>query len=60
MEDGVLTGAVTQNPVQIGYQAVRLAVDAVNGKPVQDVDTGALWYTKENMNDPEISVCLYR
>ncbi len=55
MEDGVLTGAVTQNPVQIGYQAVRLAVDAVNGKPVQDVDTGALWYTKENMNDPEIT-----
>lgn len=60
MEAGVLAGAVTQNPVQIGYQAVRLAVDSVNGKPVEDVDTGALWYNKENMDDPEISVCLYR
>ena len=60
MEDGVLQGAVTQNPVQIGYQAVRLAVDAVNGKDVSDVDTGAIWYNKENMMDPEVSVCLYR
>lgn len=60
MEAGILSGAVTQNPVQIGYQAVRLAVEAVNGKKVEDVDTGALWYNKDNMNDPAISVCLYR
>lgn len=60
MKDGVLVGAVTQNPVQIGYQAVRLAVDAVNGKEVHDVDTGALWYNKENMEDPAVAACLYR
>lgn len=60
MEDGILVGAVTQNPVQIGYQAVRLAVDVVNGKEVHDVDTGALWYTKDNMKQPEIAACLYR
>lgn len=60
MTAGILAGAVTQNPVQIGYQAVKLAVDAVNGNPVQDVDTGALWYNKDNMDSPEIAPCLYR
>ena len=59
MDVGLLAGAVTQNPVQIGYQAVSLAVDAVKGKEVKDVDTGALWYNMDNMEDPEISVCLY-
>lgn len=60
MKAGILAGAVTQNPVQIGYQAVRLAVDAANGKPVDNIDTGALWYNKDNMDDPAISICLYR
>ena len=60
MTAGILAGAVTQNPVQIGYQAVKLAVDAVKGNPVQDVDTGALWYNKDNMDSPEIAPCLYR
>lgn len=53
-------GAVTQNPVQIGYQAVKLAVEAAQGKEVSDVDTGCLWYTADNMEDPEIAPCLYR
>ena len=38
----------------------KLAVDAVKGNPVQDVDTGALWYNKDNMDSPEIAPCLYR
>lgn len=53
-------GAVTQNPVQIGYQAVKLAVEAAKGNAVSDVDTGCLWYTADNMEDPEIAPCLYR
>lgn len=53
-------GAVTQDPVQIGYQAVKLAVAASKGEAVADVDTGALWYTAENMENPEIAPCLYR
>lgn len=56
----LFAGAVTQNPVQIGYQAVKLAVEASEGKPVSDVDTGALWYDSANMTDPEIAPCLYK
>lgn len=56
----LFAGAVTQDPVQIGYQAVKLAYESATGKTVKDVDTGARWYTSENMEDPEIAPCLYR
>ena len=45
--------------LQIGYQAVELAVKAANGEEVSDVDTGALWYTADNIDDEEIAACLY-
>ncbi|MBF1027904.1 MAG: LacI family transcriptional regulator, partial [Lachnospiraceae bacterium] len=38
---------------------VELAIKASNGESVSDVDTGALWYTKDNMEDPKIAPCLY-
>lgn len=56
----LFAGAITQDPVQIGYQAVKLAVEASEGKPVSDVDTGALWYDSTNMDDPSIAPCLYK
>lgn len=59
IKDGLLVGAVTQDPVQIGYQAVKLAVEAAEGKEVKDVDTGAKWYTKDTMEDPDIKSALY-
>ena len=52
-------GAVTQDPVQIGYQAVKLAIEAADGKSVSDVDTGAKWYNAENMDADDIKPCLY-
>ena len=55
----LFAGAVTQDPVQIGYQAVKLAVEAADGKSVADVDTGAKWYTSENMDADDIKPCLY-
>ena len=59
IKDGLFAGSVTQDPVQIGYKAVELAVKAANGESVSDVDTGALWYNKDNMEDPKIAPCLY-
>ena len=56
---GILAGAVTQAPVEIGYQTVKLCVAAAKGEPVSDVDTGSKWYTSENMDDPEIAPNLY-
>ena len=52
-------GAVTQDPGQIGYQAVKLAVEAADGKSVSDVDTGAKWYNADNMDADDIKPCLY-
>ena len=55
----LFAGAVTQDPVQIGYQAVKLAVEAADGKTVADVDTGAKWYNADNMDADDIKPCLY-
>lgn len=57
---GIVAGSVTQNPVQIGFQAIRIAVDHIEGKETKDVDTGALWYNSETLTDPQIADCLYR
>ena len=59
IRDGLFAGSVTQDPVQIGYKAVELAVKAAKGESVSDVDTGALWYNKDNMEDEKIAPCLY-
>lgn len=59
VEKGWFLGSVTQDPYQIGYQAVSLAVKAMNGETVSDVDTGAKWYDQSNFNDPAINELLY-
>lgn len=59
VRDGIFAGSVTQDPVQIGYQAVELAVKAAKGETVKDVDTGCKWYTAENMDDEDIKTSLY-
>lgn len=56
----LFAGSITQDPVQIGYQAVQLAYMAYKGEPVRDVNTGAIWYHAGNMKDPAIAPCLYR
>lgn len=52
-------GSVTQDPYRIGYLAVELAVKAAKGEEVTDVDTGAKWYTAENIDVPEIAILVY-
>ena len=59
IRDKRFAGAVTQDPVSIGYNAVKLAYEAANGKEVKDVDTGAKWYNADNMEDADIKPCLY-
>ncbi|MBF1268846.1 MAG: ABC transporter substrate-binding protein [Oribacterium parvum] len=59
IRDGLFAGSVTQDPVQIGYKAVELAVKAAKGESVSDVDTGAKWYNAENMDADDIKPCLY-
>lgn len=59
VRNGWFVGSVTQDPYRIGYLAVELAVKAANGEEVADVDTGAQWYTAENIDTPEMALLVY-
>ena len=59
VRQGWFYGSVTQDPYQIGYQAVALAVKAANGEAVEDVDTGAQWYDASNIDDEMIALLVY-
>lgn len=59
VSNGQFLGSVTQDPYQMGYQAIKLAVEAADGKEVADVDTGSKWYNKDNINDDDIAILLY-
>ena len=60
VESGLMAGAITQNPVGIGYETVKAAVTALEGGELPDViDTGFFFYDASNMNDPEIAAVLY-
>jgi ribose transport system substrate-binding protein len=52
-------GAITQDPVQIGFLAVDLAYKAIKKQKVADVDTGAKFYDASNMDQPEFGPLLY-
>ena len=60
IRDGTMAGAITQNPVGIGYETVKAAVAAAKGETVEkNIDTGFYWYDKTNIDSPEISAVLY-
>lgn len=62
IRSGIEAGAITQNPGGIGYETVKAAVEAVNGKASQIpkvIDTGFYWYDKSNIDDPKIASQLY-
>ncbi len=55
LKDGEIDGLVVQNPLQMGYLAVKTMVDHLRGKPVEKrIDTGARLVTKENLDDPAV------
>jgi ribose transport system substrate-binding protein len=60
IREGVMAGAITQNPVGIGYETVKAAVAASKGEAVEkNIDTGFYWYDKTNIDAPEIAAVLY-
>ena len=59
VRQGWFYGSVTQDPYQIGYKAVELAVMAAKGEEVADVDTGAQWYDASNIDDEMIALLVY-
>ncbi|MGW9631417.1 substrate-binding domain-containing protein [Agromyces sp. NPDC055520] len=60
IRDGLMVGAITQNPVGIGYETVKAAVEALAGKTLpKTIDTGYYWYDVSNIDDDEIQAVLY-
>jgi ribose transport system substrate-binding protein len=60
IRNGLMAGAITQNPVGIGYETVRAAVAALNGEDLPEtIDTGFYWYDSTNIDDDEIQAVLY-
>jgi len=54
-----INALVAQDPYHMGYEGVRVMVDHLNGKPVeQRVDTGVHLITLDNLNSPEIQKLL--
>lgn len=57
---GTEAGAITQDPIGIGYKCVESAVKAINGETLpKTIDTGFHYYDKTNIDDPEIAALLY-
>ena len=60
IRNGNMAGAITQNPVGIGYKTVEAAVKALKGEKLPKViDTGFYWYDKSNIDDKKIAAVLY-
>jgi len=58
---GTEAGAITQDPIGIGYKAVEAAVKALNGvKLDKTIDTGFHWYDKTNIDSDTIKPLLYK
>ena len=64
MKDGVrsgeIIGAITQDPVGMGYKTVEAAVKLCKGESVDSfIDTGCYWYDSSNMDEKHIAPLLY-
>lgn len=59
LEEGIVDGIVLQDPVTMGYEAVKTMVAHLKGKPVkQRLETGEYVATPENMHEPKIEKLL--
>jgi ribose transport system substrate-binding protein len=60
IRSGVEAGAITQDPIGIGYKCVEAAVKAINGEELpKTIDTGFHWYDKTTIDSPDIKPLLY-
>jgi len=60
IRSGLEAGAITQNPIGIGYECVKAAYMAYMGEELdKEIDTGFMWFDASNIDDPEIEAVLY-
>jgi ribose transport system substrate-binding protein len=61
IRSGAESGAVTQDPIGIGYKCVEAAVKALKGEKLpKTIDTGFHWYDKTNIDAADIAPLLYK
>ena len=61
IKGGTEAGAVTQDPIGIGYKCVEAAIKEVKGETLpKTIDTGFHWYDKTNIDDATITPLLYK
>jgi len=61
IRSGLQAGAITQDPIGIGYKAVEAAVKAIKGETLPKfIDTGFHWFDNTNIDDPVIAALLYK
>ena len=61
IRSGAEAGAITQNPVGIGYKCVEAAYKAYKGESLPKfIDTGFYWYDANNIDDEKIQAVLYK
>ena len=55
LADGHIDGLVLQDPVKMGYLAVKTLVAHIRGQPVEPrIDTGVRLVMRKDMNDPDV------
>jgi ribose transport system substrate-binding protein len=60
LEDGTLDGLVLQDPVKMGYLAIKTLVAHIRGQPVERrIDTGVQVVTRENMGQPAMKELIH-
>ena len=61
IRDGIQTGAITQNSVNMGYMSIDAALKSIRGQtPEATIDTGAIWYDKNNIDSDQIKPLLHQ
>lgn len=60
LADRRMQGIVLQDPLQMGYLAVKAMIDHIEGRPVEKrINTGEAIATPENMNEPRMKELLH-
>jgi ribose transport system substrate-binding protein len=60
LQDGTLDGLVLQDPVKMGYLAIKTIVAHLKGEPVERrIDTGVQVVTRENMEQPAMKQLIH-
>lgn len=61
IRSGLEAGAITQDPIGIGFKCVEAAVKAIKGEKLdKNIDTGFKYYDKTNIDNPDIAALLYK